>query len=121
MDRRLAAHLAAFEVQTVAGAGWKGITNGALLSLAEAQFDVFVTVDRNLCFQQHLPKFAIAVVLLSARSNRMADLVQLVPELIRAIGVAKRGVVTKVGIEQRVGTGARRIASEETKECRPSE
>ena len=98
VDSRLAAHLPSFEVQTVAGAGWKGITNGALLTLAEAQFDVFVTVDRNLSFQQHLPNFAIAVILLSARSNRMADLVPLVAELIRAIGIAKRGVVTKVGI-----------------------
>ena len=82
---RLAAHLTAFEVQTVASAGWKGITNGALLTLAEAQFDVFVTVDRNLSFQQHLPKFAIAVVLLSARSNRIADLLPVVSELIRAL------------------------------------
>ena len=98
VDSRLAAHLAAFEVQTVAGAGWRGITNGELLTLAEAQFDVFVTVDRNLSFQQHLPKFSIAVVLLSARSNRMADLVSLLPGLIRAIGVAKPGVVTTVGL-----------------------
>ena len=98
VDGRLAAHLRSFEVATVAGQGWKGITNGKLLTLAESEFDVFVTVDRNLAFQQHLPKFSIAVVLLAARSNRLADLVPLVPELNQIIAVAKRGVVTKVGL-----------------------
>jgi Domain of unknown function (DUF5615) len=97
VDRRLAAHLRSFEVVTVAAQGWNGITNGKLLTLAESEFDVFVTVDRNLAFQQHLPKFSIAVVLLAARTNRIADLVALVPELIQTIPVAQRGVVTKVG------------------------
>ncbi len=98
VDRRLAAHRRLFEVVTVDGQGWKGIANGELLTLAESEFDVFVTVDRNLAFQQHLPKFSIAVMLLAARSNRLADLVALVPELVQAIPVAKRGVVTKVGV-----------------------
>jgi hypothetical protein len=98
VDSRRAVHLPVFEVTTVAGRGWNGITNGKLLTLAESEFDVFVTVDRNLAFQQHLPDFSIAVVLLAARSNRIADLVALVPELVRSIPLAKRGVVTKVGL-----------------------
>jgi hypothetical protein len=97
VDSRLALQLAEFEVRTAAEMGWAGITNGELLKLAEASFDVFVTVDRNLSFQQPLSKFAIAVVLLAARSNRLADLLKLLPELIRTIPEARPGDVTKIG------------------------
>jgi hypothetical protein len=65
----LAASLNTVDVRTVADRGWVGISNGQLLALAAAEFDVFVTVDRNLPFQQHLPKFDIAVILLRANSR----------------------------------------------------
>lgn len=97
VDTRLAAHLTAFDTRTVHDQGWAGITNGKLLALAQADFDVFVTVDRNLAFQQHLPKFSIAVILLHSRSNRVGDLALLVPELTAAIPSAKPGLVTHVG------------------------
>jgi hypothetical protein len=98
VDVRLAVSLASVDVRTVADQGWLGISNGRLLALAAAEFDVFVTVDRNLPFQQHLPKFDIAVILLRAKSNRIADLVALVPELISVIPNAKSGVVTLIGL-----------------------
>ena len=69
-----------------------------MLALAAAEFDVFVTVDRNLPFQQYLSKFDIAVILLRAKSNRIADLVALVPELVSVIPNAKLGVVTPIGL-----------------------
>ncbi len=50
--------------------GWAGVKNNQLLALAEAEFDVFITVDRNLSFQQNLPQFDIAVIVLQAPSNR---------------------------------------------------
>jgi hypothetical protein len=74
-----------------------GITNGKLLALAQVEFDVFVTVDRNLSFQQHLPKFDVAVILLKAKSNRVSDLIALLPELLQAISSAPKGTVTTVG------------------------
>jgi hypothetical protein len=98
VDFRLTASLGSFEVRTVADQGWVGISNGQLLSLAAAEFDVFVTVDRNLPFQQHLPKFDIAVILLRAKTNRITDLVALVPELVSVIPIAKTGVVTAIGL-----------------------
>jgi cephalosporin-C deacetylase-like acetyl esterase len=98
VDVRLAASLASVDVRTVADQGWLGISNGRLLALAAAEFDVFVTVDRNLQFQQHLSKFDIAVILLRAKSNRIADLVALVPELVSVIPNAKSGVVTPIGL-----------------------
>jgi hypothetical protein len=54
--------------------GWAGIKNGDLLVLAEKQFEVFVTVDRNLSFQQNLIGYNIAVLVLRARTNRLRDL-----------------------------------------------
>ena len=98
VDSRLAASLGTFEVRTVADQGWVGISNGQLLSRAAAEFDVFVTVDRNLPFQQHLPKFDIAVILLRAKTNRIAVLVTLVPELVSVIPNAKTGAVTPIGL-----------------------
>jgi hypothetical protein len=98
VDVRLAASLASVDVRTVADQGWLGISNGQLLGLAAAEFDVFVTVDRNLPFQQHLPKFDIAVILLRATTNRLDDLVLLVPDLLSAIPSAKKSVVTPIGL-----------------------
>ena len=64
-------------MKTVPQAGWAGIKNGELLRLAEDGFDVFVTVDRNLGFQQNLARRRIAVVVLRAQSNRFQALLPL--------------------------------------------
>lgn len=74
IDRKLAREFIGYEVKTVPQMGWAGVKNGQLLTLAEAEFDVFITVDRNLSFQQNLPKFDIAVIVLQAPSNRLTDL-----------------------------------------------
>jgi Domain of unknown function (DUF5615) len=97
VDRRVLRHLTGHQVTTVSKCGWAGIKNGHLLALAEKEFDVFVTMDRNLSFQQSLPKFGIALVVLRARSNRLSDLLPLVPEIINAISSAKPGVAFVVG------------------------
>ncbi len=76
--------------------GWTTIVNGRLLALAAEQFDVFVTVDRNLSFQQNLVAFSIAVVVLRARTNRLADLKPLIPKLMETVAVARSGVATIV-------------------------
>ncbi len=78
--------------------GWSTIRNGELLALAAKQFEVFVTVDRNLSFQQNLPAFAIAVIVLRAKSNRLSELQSLVPDLLASIPTAKPGAVTYVGV-----------------------
>ena len=62
VDWRLARDIAGHEVKTARQMGWMTIKNGELLALAADAFDVFVTVDRNLSFQQNLPAFTIAVV-----------------------------------------------------------
>lgn len=97
VDRRLADYLREFDITTVAAHGWGGITNGKLLALAQAEFEIFVTVDRNLSFQQHLSNFDLAVILLVSKSNRLQDLLPFVPELITAIPLAERGKLAMIG------------------------
>jgi hypothetical protein len=96
VDRRLLKHLAAHDATTVAKQGWSGITNGRLLALAEKDFDVLITMDRNLSFQQSLPRFQIALLVLRARSNRLADLLPLVPELVSTISSSQPGTAVVV-------------------------
>lgn len=78
--------------------GWAGKNNGDLLALAEAQFDAFVTTDRNLSFQQNLARFRIAVFILSARSNRLDNLRPLVPDLLKSLPFANSGEAQVIGI-----------------------
>jgi hypothetical protein len=84
-------------VRTAQDMGWAGLRNGELLAMAAASFDVFVTVDRNLAFQQSLPAFGIAVIVLRVPSNRLADLEPLVPQLLAIMPGARPGLVTYVG------------------------
>ena len=98
VDRRLARDLIGHDVRTARDMGWTTIVNGRLLALAAEQFDVFVTVDRNLSFQQNLIAFSIAVVVLRAKTNRLADLRPLVPKLLETVAIARSGTATIVEI-----------------------
>jgi predicted nuclease of predicted toxin-antitoxin system len=98
IDRRLARDLAGYEVKTVPQMGWAGIKNGELLTLAEKEFEVFITVDRNLSFQQNLPTFNIAVLVLHATSNRLADLRPLAPKILSMLPTLSKGKAEHVGI-----------------------
>ncbi|MCX7178992.1 MAG: hypothetical protein NTX56_09550, partial [Proteobacteria bacterium] len=69
-------------VSTVVEAGWSGVKNGRLLALAAGQFDVFVTADQNLQYQQNLAALPLSVVVLMANNNRLPTLLPLVPELL---------------------------------------
>lgn len=71
VPRRLKRELSEHEVLTVTEHGWSGIKNGILLALAEAEFDVFLTVDQNLKYQQNLTALRISIILLMARNNRL--------------------------------------------------
>lgn len=98
VDARFAPHVVGFDTDTVLGKGWSGVSNGKLLALAQAEFEVFVTVDKNLSFQQHLPNFSIAVILIHCRSNRVQDLLEVLPNLLAAIPSAPAGQVTHVAV-----------------------
>ena len=91
VDRRLAKDIPQHDVKTVSQMGWSGVKNGHLLTLAEKEFDAFVTVDRNLSFQQNLSQYNIAVLVLKAQTNRLRDLQPLIPMLHELLPKAKRG------------------------------
>lgn len=97
IDWRLSRDIAGHDVKTARQMGWTAIKNGELLALASEHFDAFVTVDRNLAFQQNVPGLQIAVVVLQAKSNRLSDIRQLVPELLSKLDSARQGMVTIVG------------------------
>ena len=97
VDWRLARDIVGHDVKSARQLGWTTIKNGELLALAAQEFEVFVTVDRNLSFQQNLAVFSIAVVVLQAKTNRLADLRPLVPSLLLAIQSAAPGAVQLIG------------------------
>ena len=96
VDWRLTREIVGHDVSTARQMGRTAIKNG-VLALASQHFDVFVTVDRNLAFQQNLEGLSIAVIVLRAHTNRLADLKPLVPNLTAAIGSAAPGTVLFVG------------------------
>ena len=98
LPRDLKKSLAGHTVRTVPEAGWAGKENGDLLALAAEACDIFVTVDHNLVFQQNLGNLEIGVIVLEAHSNRLIDLLPLVPALCDAVEATDRGQVVRLGV-----------------------
>lgn len=92
MPRGLKRFLAGHAVTTVQEHGWSSIENGALLTLAGQEFDVFVTADQNIPHQQNLSKFNIAIVILAASSTRIESYEPLADQIRRAVEAAQPGV-----------------------------
>jgi hypothetical protein len=84
-------------VVTVAAARWSGLKNGDLLLQAADRFDVFVTADQNLQFQQNLSKLPIAVLVLVAVSNRIELLRPLIPGLRSALNALQPRMLVRIG------------------------
>lgn len=79
--------------------GWSSVNNGELLRrAAAAEFDVLVTPDRNLEYQQNIPRAGLAVVVVRARTNRIEDITPLVPRLLEALPGILPGTVTHIGV-----------------------
>ena len=85
LPRRLGALLIGHETSTVQRSGWSGIKNGRLLALAATKFDVFLTMDGGLEFQQNLKTLPVAVLIMEALSNRIEHLEPLVPEVLKEL------------------------------------
>lgn len=82
------------EVLTVEEAGFKGLKNGQLLQAASGQYDVLVTVDQNLQYQQNLKAFAIAVIVLKAKRSTYPLLKPLMPQVLEILEKIKPGEIT---------------------------
>jgi hypothetical protein len=87
----------AYHVETVRYRGWKGKKNGALLALASGEFDVLVSGDSNLPFQQNIARFGLGVVVVRPHDKSLPNLLALLPELRDAISTVGRGQILEVG------------------------
>ena len=97
VPKRLKRDLLGHEVQTVQDMGWAGIKNGALLELADGQFDALLTVDQGIEYQQNLSGLTISVVVLLAASNDVDDLRPLLPGVEQALANLRAGEISRVG------------------------
>ena len=85
LPRRLCSLLVGHDAKTVVQSGWAGAKNGKLLTLAATRFDIFLTMDQNLEYQQILATLPIAVLVVVAVSNRIEHLSPLVSVILSEI------------------------------------
>lgn len=97
VPRPLKSYVTGHECRTVAEAGWTGKKNGELLRLANSQFDVLLTTDSNLEFQQNLAGLRISVLVLQGRSNKLEDLTPLVPIVLALLESIRPGAILRAG------------------------
>ena len=97
LPRKLAARLDGHECRTVVACGWSGKKNGELLALADPNFDVLMTLDKSLPYQQNLATKRIAVLIIHARSNRIQDLIPILPECFAALAAIQPRQVVRIG------------------------
>ncbi len=103
LDWRLRHDLPGHEVKTVQEMGWSGLRNGRLLALAQREFQVLITGDRNLSFQQNLASFSIAVVVLKAASIRLVHTRPLMSKVLAMLPSLKAGQILLVTADPEPG------------------
>ena len=88
------------ECFTVPEAGFAGKTNGELLLLAENRYEVFVTLDKGVQFQQKVAGRTFGIVLIRAKSSRVADILPHIPACLIAIRSIRPGQVIQISENQ---------------------
>ena len=89
-------HLVGHDVHSVEEAGFKGLENGDLLRAASGAYEVLITVDQNLPYQQNVAGLNIAILVLAAKRNSYARLKPLLPQALKALGTIKSGDVIRI-------------------------
>jgi predicted nuclease of predicted toxin-antitoxin system len=98
VPRPLKRELADYEIHTVVEMGWAGKKNGELLWLmSQESFTILLTTDQNLRYQQNLQQAGVAVVVLVAPSNKLSDLLPLIPNARNVLNTIVPGEVIEVG------------------------
>ncbi|HEX6292144.1 MAG TPA: DUF5615 family PIN-like protein [Herpetosiphonaceae bacterium] len=96
LPKNLKRALPTHSVATVQEMGWSGKKNGELMQLAHGQFEVFLTSDQNLRYQQHLAYGDVGVMVLVAPTNRIEALHPLMPRVNQILPTIKAGEVIEV-------------------------
>ena len=97
VPKRLKRELPGHDARTVQDLGWAGIKNGALLTLANGQFNALLTVDQGIEYQQNLSGLSISVLVMMAPSNDVDDLRPLLPGVEEALAKLRPGEIIRVG------------------------
>ena len=84
-------------IRSVQEMGWSALKNGELLRRAVGQFEVFLTADQNLQYQQNVENLPVAVAVLVAKSNRIQSLRPLIPDLLSALASHEPRTLFRVG------------------------
>ena len=97
LPRHLANELAGHEATTVRAQRWLGLRNGVLLRAAvDAGFEVFITNDASIEFQQNVQRIGIAVIALVGFRNRIQDLRPVIPRILDELKTIKPGQVITI-------------------------
>jgi len=96
LNWRLAHALTGHYSMSVQKRGWGGLKNGVLLARAEGEFDIFLTGDRNLSFQQTTTRYRLAIVVLHATSTQLHHTLPLIPQVLTLLPTLKPGQVIDV-------------------------
>ena len=91
VTKRLKNFLTEFDVFTVVEMGWSGTKNGKLMTLCqENKFDVLLTIDKNLMFQQNLEKYNVTIAVLNCKTSKIEDLKNYIDNFISQIGLFEK-------------------------------
>lgn len=96
LPRKLKRMFSEYEAFTVQDMGWTGTKNGALLRLAEVEFDVFITADQNLTYQQNLRSNVLRIIVLVAPNNSFATFQALMPQVNSNLDKIQPGEVVRI-------------------------
>jgi predicted nuclease of predicted toxin-antitoxin system len=98
LPRAFGALLPGHRVQTVHGRRWSDLDDGPLLDATEAEFDVLLTMDQNLRFQQNLRGRRLRIVLIRAPRNTVPVLAPIAPAILDALLTMAPGDFRVVGV-----------------------
>ena len=86
VTKRLKPHLKDIEVYTVVEMGWSGVKNGKLMSLCVTHdFDIVLTIDKNMMFQQNLEKYPITIAVFNSLTSKLEELILFIPSFLKQI------------------------------------
>jgi Domain of unknown function (DUF5615) len=96
VPRKLRSELPGHEVKTIVEMGWAGTKNGALLQRAAPEFDVLLTVDQGIPYQQNLENLPLALIIIKAPSNDIKDLRPKMPKVLQVLATIQPGQVIQI-------------------------
>ncbi|MGE0132228.1 MAG: DUF5615 family PIN-like protein [Blastocatellales bacterium] len=101
-------HLEPHEVKTARQMGWGRLENGELLNEAQHEFDVLISTDSNIKYQQRLPDYNISLIVLRGRTNALPSLVELIPQILELLAQIQPGEIHYLFTEEMLEIEKRR-------------